>query len=67
MTEIDVVTLSNLHTGITCAERHASTYALTLMARHLRCDHGWSRRKVARTLGVREKWVRDHTEGQEAP
>lgn len=29
---------------------------------HLRRDHGISRRKTAQTLGLKEKFVRDHAE-----
>lgn len=31
-------------------------------ARHLRWDHGMSRRKVALRLDVREKWVKDYVD-----
>ena len=37
-------------------------YALVREVRHLRVDHGFSRRKVARLVNVREKFVRDHVD-----
>lgn len=33
-----------------------------LLATHLRIDHGMSRRKTARALGIRERFVRDHVD-----
>lgn len=36
--------------------------ALIAIGKHLRYDHGYSRRSVARKLGMRERWVRDVVE-----
>jgi hypothetical protein len=62
----DVVTLTNLYGGIAAAERAAVVaaefVAIVQMGRHLRREHGYSRRKIARTLGVPERWVRDNVE-----
>ena len=43
------------------ASREAES-ALVVVARHLRSDHGWGRRKVARMVGKPESWVRDNCE-----
>jgi hypothetical protein len=33
------------------------------VGRHLREEHGWGRRRLARYLGTTEKWVREYVEG----
>ena len=62
----DVVTLTNIYGAVAAAERgavHASTFvALVQIGKHLRQEHGYSRRKIAKRLGVREVWVRDYVE-----
>ena len=47
------------------ATQRAILEMAVVFARHLRYDHEMSRRKLALTLGVREKWVRDVVEGGE--
>ena len=44
------------------AANTATHSALLQAARHLRWEHGWGRRRVAKRLGVAEKWVRDYVD-----
>lgn len=54
---------ANLYASVgrseTTAVNAANHSALLQMARHLRWEHGLSRRKVARRLLVSEKWVKE--------
>jgi DNA-binding transcriptional regulator LsrR (DeoR family) len=63
---MDEVQVTGIYDSIGAASSRAAASAthemLLQSARHLRWDHGWGRRRVAKRLGVREKWVRDYVD-----
>ena len=63
MDEMQVVELYESAARGAHEARSAGEHAALLQsARHLRWEHGMSRRKVALRLGVREKWVKEYVD-----
>ena len=48
--------------GVAHRGKALATEALILLARHLRYEHGWGRRRVARHFGWTDGYVRDQVE-----
>lgn len=48
--------------GAAAVAQDAAHRSLVALAKHLRHDHGWGRRRLAAHLGVSERWVKENVD-----